>query len=72
MAIVPIRKPEPDDEDEEEKPPVEPNGKELTDLRKRQQFAREKMQGTFDEIVRLLQDEQRRQNKHRGKDAGRN
>lgn len=60
------RKPDPPEGDEDEpKPPVEPNGFDLTRRRSNIDHAKEKMQKTADEITRLLQDEQRRQSKYR-------
>ena len=57
-----------EDEADEKAPtePVEPNGFELTKKRKSQKDTWEKMQGTADEITRLLQEEQRRQAKYHG------
>jgi hypothetical protein len=61
---MPRYKPEPDEskeDDEENKPPVEPSGFELTDKRKRQAQSRFWAQGTWDEIGKSLHQQQKNQ-----------
>jgi hypothetical protein len=62
MAWKPPKEPAPEgDEDDAPKPPVEPNGHDLTEQRDRQAHSRKWTQGVWDEIGKELQDTQRKQ-----------
>ena len=57
--------PEEPEKPAEPKIPIEPNGHDLTRLRGQIADTKEKMTKTANEIIKLLQDEQKRQQKYR-------
>ena len=62
MGWRPPKKLEDDESDkDEEVPPHEPDGFDLTEQRARQKHSKDWAQGTYDEIAKSLHDEQRRQ-----------